>query len=83
MGPLMTVLGATPTQGSTPPTHPESVVYPLPVEQNGFWSWWEKDAASNGWTGYGLVKASSDARSTSTPNSLREGNLQFITDLDK
>jgi hypothetical protein len=83
MGPLMTVLGATPTQGSTPPTYPESVVYPLPVEQNGFWSWWEKEAASNGWTGYGLVKASSDARSTSTPNSLREGYLQFITDLDK
>ncbi|WP_042429996.1 hypothetical protein, partial [Streptacidiphilus anmyonensis] len=69
-------------EGGTPPTHPQSIVHPTPAEQNGSWSWWEPDAASADWTGYGLVKASPTATSSPTPNTLREGCLQFVTDLD-
>lgn len=83
LGPLLTVLGPSPVEGSTPPAHPRSIVHPVPVEQNGNWSWWEPDAASGNWTGYGLVDASPTATSTVTPNTLREGYLQFVTDLDK
>ena len=82
LGPLLTVLGPSPSQGGTP-AYPQSIVYPAPAEQNGSWSWWEPDAATDSWTGYGLVKASPTAQDTTTRNTLREGYLQFITDLDK
>jgi hypothetical protein len=82
LGPLLTVLGPSPSEGGTP-AYPESIVLPTPVEQNGSWSWWEPSAATNTWTGYGLVKASPTAQDTTADNTLREGYLQFITDLDK
>lgn len=83
LGPVLTAVEPSPTEGSTPPAHPQSIVHPTPAEQNGVWSWWEPNAASGAWTGYGLLKASPTATSGPTPNTLREGYLQFITDLDK
>jgi hypothetical protein len=82
LGPVLTTLGPSPSEGTAQPTYPASIVYPTPAEQNGTWSWWEPDAASGAWTGYGLVKASPTATSSPTPNTLREGSLQFVTDLD-
>jgi hypothetical protein len=82
-GPTLTVVATSPDQGDNPPPFPRSVAHPLPVEQNGQWSWWERSAARGGWTGYGLVRSTSDAHIGSDPASLREGYLQFITDLDR
>ncbi|HEU5268310.1 MAG TPA: hypothetical protein VFU36_00190 [Jatrophihabitans sp.] len=81
LGPLLTVLGPSPAEGDAQPAYPQSIVYPTPVEQNGTWSWWEPDAAGGTWTGYGLVKASPTAQDNPLPNSLREGYLQFLTNL--
>jgi hypothetical protein len=83
MGPVLTLATVSPSEGSTAPKFTDSIVHPLPTEQNGTWTWWEKDAATRTWTGYGLVNASPDARADTEPNSLREGHLQFVTDLDK
>ncbi|MER5465488.1 hypothetical protein ABT010_33325 [Streptomyces sp. NPDC002668] len=82
LGPLLTVLGPSPAQGGTPPAHAQSIAYPTPAEQNGSWSWWEPDATSGTWTGYGLVDASPTATSGPAQNTLREGCLQLITDPD-
>jgi hypothetical protein len=82
MGPLMTQIVPSPNEGSTTPAYPNSLVYPMPVEQNGVWSWWETDA-TGAWTGYDLVKASSDAQFSNSPNTLREGQFQFVTNLGK
>jgi hypothetical protein len=81
MGPLLTQLVPSPTEAGTPPAHPQSIVYPLPAEQNGVWSWWEPGPAD--WTGYDLVRASADAQFPTSPNTLREGSFQFGTNLDK
>ena len=82
LGPVLTTVEPSPSEGSVPPAYPQSIVHSTPAEQNGNWSWWEPDAASGAWTGYGLLKASNTATSSPTPNTLREGYLQFITDLD-
>jgi hypothetical protein len=82
MGPVMTVIVPTP-QGDSAALHPNSIVYPLPTEQNGAWSWWEPDAKSGNWTGYDLVNATADAKFPLQPNSVREGYLQFVTNLKK
>lgn len=74
-----------------------SITYPIPAEQGGFWSWWEPpkvsdfamrepakpmtESQSNGWTCYGLVNAVSNARDDQPNNTLREGYLQFNTNL--
>lgn len=81
LGPLLTTVGSSPGPAGTPPEFPNSIVYPIAAQQNGNWSWWEPDPVTAGWTGYGLVQASPDATSTITGASLREGYLQFITDL--
>lgn len=81
MGPLLTRLVPSPSQGDQTPVFPVSVTYPLPVEQNGAWSWWEPPASTGGWTGYGLVDASPAAQMGAAPDSLREGYFQFVTRL--
>ncbi|HEX3790772.1 MAG TPA: hypothetical protein VHW44_23120, partial [Pseudonocardiaceae bacterium] len=83
MGPVLTVRGPSPDEGTDPPEFADSIVYPLPAEQNGSWSWWERDAAAGTWAGYGLVKASPDATAGTEPNSLRDGYVQFIANLEK
>jgi hypothetical protein len=81
LGPVLSTVGPAPVQGSTPPPYPTAITYPLPAEQNGSWSWWELIAGA--WEGRAIAPASPDATSTTTPNSLREGYLQFTTNLDK
>jgi hypothetical protein len=83
MGPLLTQIRPTPNEGGATPAFPQSVVYPLPTEQNGSWSWWESSASAGTWSGYDLVRASADAQFTSEPQTLREGQLQFVANLSK
>ncbi|HVV22000.1 MAG TPA: hypothetical protein VHF06_21375 [Pseudonocardiaceae bacterium] len=82
-GPVLTTVAPTPDEGDAPPPFPQSVAHPLPVEQNGQWSWWEPDAAGGPWTGYGLTRVTPDALPGAGPASLRDGWLQFITDLTR
>ena len=84
MGPLLTQIRPSPSEGSTPPAFPQSIVYSLPAEQNGTWSWWEPGAPpSSSWTGYDLVRAAADAQFTDSPQTVREGYLQFVANLTK
>ncbi|MFD9720375.1 hypothetical protein [Streptomyces sp. NPDC059076] len=76
-GPLLTSIGPTPATGTTPPAHPQSIAYPAPAEQNGTWSWWAPDPTGGTWTAYDLTHPPTTP--TGTPNTLREGRLQFIT----
>ncbi|MGW1978104.1 hypothetical protein [Streptomyces sp. NPDC001889] len=78
-GPLLTSLQPSPAQGTTPPAHPQAIAHPTPAEQNGTWSWWEP-ATTGTWTAYDLTQPPSAP--TGTPSTLREGQLQFITDLN-
>jgi hypothetical protein len=82
-GPLLTAVVPTPapnpTQGTAPP-YPNSILIPTPAEQVGTWSWWEPGSPSS--TGYGIVAASATAGPPQAPAQLREGSLQFGTDLD-
>lgn len=82
-GPLLTPLGPSAATGDVPPAYPKSITHPTPTERNGSWSWWEPDAAAGTWTGYGLTAASPSATSGLPPNTLREGYLQFVTDLEE
>jgi hypothetical protein len=81
MGPMLTLIQPTPAQGGVTPAHPLSVTYPLPREQNGAWSWWESDADSGKWAGYDLTNAMPNAQLQDVPNTLREGFLQFLSNL--
>lgn len=81
-GPTLTVVVPSPDQEQHPSPFARSVVHPLPAEQNGTWAWYERTTGAEPWAGYGLVQASPDARATMEPNSLREGFLQFTTNLD-
>ncbi|HEY0037890.1 MAG TPA: hypothetical protein VGB66_14435 [Longimicrobium sp.] len=83
LGPVLTVMGPTPGTGGAAPPFAQSIVFPAPAEQNGSWSWWEKDAATGEWTGSGLVAATPDARDPEAPSTLRDGYLQFITNLNQ
>lgn len=80
-GPTLTVVAPSPDQEKNPSPFHESVVHSSPAEQNGTWSWYERTTGTDPWAGYGLVQASPDARATAEPNSLREGYLQFTTNL--
>lgn len=82
LGPLLTNIQATPTQGGQPAPHPTAIAFQAPAEQGGTWSWWESDA-NRAWTGFGLVANTPDAKVAVTPNSLREGILQLVIDLEK
>lgn len=76
IGPLLTPLQPSPTQGGMPPAFPFSISYPAPAEKSGTWSWWEP-AADGSWTGYGLLPATPAATLGAAANGLREGMLQL------
>jgi hypothetical protein len=80
-GPALTVVVPSPDREQHPSPFARSVVHPLPAEQNGTWAWYERTSGAEPWAGYGLVQATPDARATTEPNCLREGVLQFTTDL--
>jgi hypothetical protein len=69
-----------PGQSDQPPPYPQSIVHPLPVEQNGTWSWWETDGAG-GWIGHDLVNSTPNAQLGEATNTVREGCLQFVKNL--
>ncbi|MEM7156262.1 MAG: hypothetical protein AAF799_25640 [Myxococcota bacterium] len=81
LGPILTEIRETPTQGGTKPAHPMAISIPSPAEQGGTWSWWEGDGKGH-WTGYDLTTSTTTAKLEDTPNTLREGTLQLTIDLD-
>ncbi len=81
MGPVLTLIQPTPPQDGQPPALPSAITYPLPAERNGSWSWWEKNADSDPWTGYDLIAATPNAQLKSIPATLREGFFQLVADL--
>ena len=81
MGPLLTLVQPTPAQGGVTPDFAESIVWPMPTERNGNWSWWEKGPDGPG--GYDLIAATNNAQLLPPANTLREGTLTFVADLAK
>jgi hypothetical protein len=81
IGPMLTAIEPTPAQGDHTPLYANAISYPFPAEQNGQWSWWESDAATNNWNGYTLLNTTSNAKLKSVPNSLRDGILQLVLNL--
>jgi hypothetical protein len=80
IGPVLTRIVPSPGQSDQPPPYPQSIVHPLPVEQNGTWSWWETDGAG-GWIGHDLVNSTPNAQLGEATNTVREGCLQFVKNL--
>lgn len=88
VGPLLSRILPASNTGGEHPAHPETINY-LPVsEKNGTWSWWEKTVANPGtpqattsWQGFGIKNPSTNATMNKKPATLRDGYLQFITDL--
>lgn len=83
VGPLLTAVRETPAQAGQTPAYPNAVSYPAPAEQNGQWSWWEPTTAAAGWNGYALLDTTPNAKLRTVPNTLREGILQLVLDLNK
>jgi hypothetical protein len=84
VAPALTFVRPTPTQeGATAPAFPESVVVPVPAEQNGTWSFWDQEPPGGAWTGYGLVSPAPQAQLGPAPPTLRDGLLQLSIDLDE
>ncbi|HKN82180.1 MAG TPA: hypothetical protein VJW17_02030, partial [Pyrinomonadaceae bacterium] len=81
IGPMLTPIQATPTEPNQPPQYPNAISYPFPAEQNGQWSWWENDA-SNNWNPYALLDITPNAQFLSSPNTLRDGILQLVLNLN-
>ncbi|HVB41894.1 MAG TPA: hypothetical protein VNF47_04210 [Streptosporangiaceae bacterium] len=79
IGSLLTHPEQSPATGAAPPPYPESMWLPYPAERNGAWSWWEP--AGTDWSAYGLLRSTAQARLKDYPNTLRDGYLQFITNL--
>ncbi|HEX6292726.1 MAG TPA: hypothetical protein VFZ66_26315 [Herpetosiphonaceae bacterium] len=78
IGPLLTNMQPSPMTGDQPvPPHDQAISYPFPAEQNGVWSWWEQN------TGYDLIRTTPNARLKDLPNTLREGFLQLVTNLQQ
>lgn len=85
-GPLLTKIIPVETTGEEKQAFQNTVAVLPPAEQNGTWSWWEKERAQDGevqWHGYGLRDASPDARMENASVSLREGILQLIVALNE
>jgi hypothetical protein len=82
IGPMLTPIQQTPTEPDQPPPYPNAISYPFPAEQNGQWSWWENDAAGD-WSPYALLNTTPNAQFISAPNTLREGILQLVLNLNK
>jgi hypothetical protein len=78
VGPILTSIQASPVQGTraTSTAH-QAIRYPFAAEQNGTWSWWEQA------NGYDLVQSSVNAQLKDMPNTLREGFLQLIINLNQ
>lgn len=83
VGSLLTHAEQPPGTGDTPPPFPQSMWLPHPTERNGTWSWWERASTGPDWSGFGLLRATPDARLKDYPSTLRDGFLQFDTDLDE
>lgn len=83
VGPMLTGMQATPSQGEAAPQFGQAVGYPFPAGQNGTWSWWEADADSGQWKGYDLLNTASAVQLPGGPASLREGILQLLTDIKR
>ena len=81
-GPLLTWLRAMPAQDGHTPPFAQAISVPMPAEQNGAWSWWEPDVDSGNWNGYGLLNAVPNAQFQSPAQTLREGVLQLVLDLE-
>ncbi|RAJ83685.1 hypothetical protein CLV59_103657 [Chitinophaga dinghuensis] len=81
VGPLLTRLG--PNKDAQTVTVLAIGINHLPIaENNGVWSWWEKSlAGGTSWQGYGLNVAPVNAQISLTPPVIREGLLQFVTNL--
>ena len=80
LDPALTFVQSTPTQQGEAPEYPNAVVLPAPAEQAGTWSFWDQEPT--GWTGYGLVPATSDAQLKPFLPTLRDGRLQLVVDLE-
>jgi hypothetical protein len=83
IGPVLTAIQPTPSESAPPPQYPNSISYPAPAEQNGQWSWWENAAGSPDWNGYALLYTTPNAQFQSLPNTLRDGLLQLVLNLNK
>jgi hypothetical protein len=81
IGPMLTPIQQTPSESGKPPVYPNAITYPFPAEQNGEWSWWENDAAG-AWSPYALLNSTSNAQFLSSPNTLRDGILQLVLNLN-
>ncbi|XEC92495.1 hypothetical protein AB6A23_13895 [Paenibacillus tarimensis] len=84
IGALLTELQQYPGQTSEGEgTTGAAIALPLPAERNGQWQWLEKQAAdgTESWQTFGLVNIGQQARLHSRPLTLREGWIQFETDL--
>lgn len=90
IGPMITKVQAASVANGTPP-FPNAITHPSMAEQNGAWSWWEKNTSNQGqppittttWQGYELNKAMTQANFNDLPAELKEGYLQFISNLNK
>lgn len=79
IGSVLTHAEQSPAVGAAPPPYPQSMWLPYPAERDGAWSWWELDGAA--WSPSGLLRATADARLKDYPSTVRDGFLQFVTDL--
>lgn len=59
---------------------PAAIWLPVPAEQNGTWSWWERTGPT-AWTSSDLLRATTDARLKDYPNTVRDAFLQLVSDL--
>lgn len=83
IGPLLTAIEQTPSETGQAPPYPNAVSYLAPAEQNGQWSWWENVAGSADWNGYALRYSTPNAEFQSLPNTVRDGLLQLVLNLNK
>ncbi|MBV7530482.1 hypothetical protein [Chitinophaga sp. sic0106] len=79
VGPLLTRIGAN-QNTDTVTIFPDGIDH-LPIaEKNGSWSWWDRSVNAD-WKGYGLNISNEKAQMTPVPAMIREGVLQFVTNL--
>jgi hypothetical protein len=79
IGSVLTHAEQSPAEGAVPPPYPQSMWLPYPAERDGAWSWWELDGTA--WSASGLLRATADARLKDYPSTVRDGFLQFVTNL--
>lgn len=79
LGPLLTQIEPTPAQGDAKPAFEHAVRFPIPAEQGGTWSWWER--SEEGWNGYEILGSTPEAQFRGGPNTLRDGILRLLINL--